>query len=318
MIKVRLPDGAIKEVKKGTSALDIATSISEGLARNVLSASYNDQLVEAHTPLQNDGDLVLYTWNDPGGKKAFWHSSAHVLAQVLQEFYPGCKLTIGPAIDQGFYYDIDPAGHTVTEKDFDAIEKRMIEVSREQHAFMMRSVSKKEALTFYQKEKNQFKTELIENLEDGEITFCDHANFTDLCKGEHLPHTGFIKAVKLTNIAGAYWRGDETKPQLTRIYGISFPKQKLLTAYLELVEKAKERDHRKIGKELELFTFSSRVGHGLPLWLPNGTELRDRLQDFLEDAQKRAGYKKVMSSHIGAKELYETAGHYGKDGADSF
>ena len=220
MIKVRLPDGAIKEVKKGTSALDIATSISGGLARNLLSASYNDQVVEAHTPLQIDGNLVLYTWNDPDGKKAFWHSSAHVLAQVLEEFYPGCKLTIGPAIDQGFYYDIDPAGHTVTEKDFDAIEKRMIEVSREQHAFMMRSVSKKEALTFYQKEKNEFKTELIENLEDGEITFCDHANFTDLCKGGHLPHTGFIKAVKLTNIAGAYWRGDETKPQLTRIYGI--------------------------------------------------------------------------------------------------
>ena len=318
MIKVRLPDGAIKEVKKGTSALDIATSISEGLARNVLSASYNDQVIEAHTPLQNDGDLVLYTWNDPDGKKAFWHSSAHVLAQVLQEFYPRCKLTIGPAIDQGFYYDIDPAGHTVTEKDFDAIEKRMIEVSSEQHAFMMRSVSKKEALTFYQKEKNQFKTELIENLEDGEITFCDHANFTDLCKGGHLPHTGFIKAVKLTNIAGAYWRGDETKHQLTRIYGISFPKQKLLKEHLLLVEEAKKRDHRKLGSEMDLFTFSKRVGQGLPLWLPKGAALRERLERFLKEAQRKAGYEQVVSPHIGHKELYTTSGHYEKYGADSF
>ena len=318
MIKVRLPDGAIKEVKKGTSALDIATSISGGLARNLLSASYNDQVVEAHMPLQNDGDLVLYTWNDPDGKKAFWHSSSHVLAQVLQEFYPGCKLTIGPAIDQGFYYDIDPAGHSVTEKDFDAIEKRMIEVSREQHAFMMRSVSKKEALTFYQKEKNEFKTELIENLEDGEITFCDHANFTDLCKGGHLPHTGFIKAVKLTNIAGAYWRGDETKPQLTRIYGISFPKQKLLKEHLLLVEEAKKRDHRKLGSEMDLFTFSKRVGQGLPLWLPKGAALRERLERFLKEAQRKAGYEQVVSPHIGHKELYTTSGHYEKYGADSF
>ena len=318
MIKVRLPDGAIKEVKKGTSALDIANSISGGLARNLLSASYNDQVVEAHTPLQIDGNLVLYTWNDPEGKKAFWHSSAHVLAQVLQEFYPGCKLTIGPAIDQGFYYDIDPAGHTVTEKDFDAIEKRMIEVSREQHAFMMRSVSKKEALTFYQKEKNEFKTELIENLEDGEITFCDHANFTDLCKGGHIPHTGFIKSVKLTNIAGAYWRGDETKPQLTRIYGISFPKQKLLKEHLLLVEEAKKRDHRKLGSEMDLFTFSKRVGQGLPLWLPKGAALRERLERFLKEAQRKAGYEQVVSPHIGHKELYTTSGHYEKYGADSF
>ena len=318
MIKVRLPDGAIKEVKKGTSALDIATSISGGLARNLLSASYNDQVVEAHTPLQIDGNLVLYTWNDPDGKKAFWHSSAHVLAQVLQEFYPGCKLTIGPAIDQGFYYDIDPAGHIVTEKDFDAIEKRMIEVSREQHAFMMRSVSKKEALTFYQKEKNEFKTELIENLEDGEITFCDHANFTDLCKGGHLPHTGFIKAVKLTNIAGAYWRGDETKPQLTRIYGISFPKQKLLKEHLLFVVEAKKRDHRKLGSEMDLFTFSKRVGQGLPLWLPKGAALRERLERFLKEAQRKAGYEQVVSPHIGHKELYTTSGHYEKYGTDSF
>ena len=219
MIQVRLPDGAIKEVSQGTTPLEIATSISEGLARNVLSASYNGEVIEASTPLQVDGNLILYTWNDAEGKKAFWHSSAHVLAQVLEEHYPGIKLTIGPAIEQGFYYDIDPNKHTVTEKDFDAIEKRMIEVSREQHVFSMRSVSKKEALAYYQNEKNPFKTELIENLNDGDITFCDHADFTDLCRGGHLPHTGFIKAVKLTNIAGAYWRGDETKPQLTEFMG---------------------------------------------------------------------------------------------------
>ena len=225
MIQVRLPDGAIKSVRQGTTPLEIAASISEGLARNVLSASYNGEVVETSTHLQVDGDLILYTWNDAEGKKAFWHSSAHVLAQVLAEHYPGIKLTIGPAIEQGFYYDIDPNSHTVTEKDFDAIEKRMIEVSRKQHPFSMRTVSKKEALAYYQNEKNPFKTELIDNLDDGEITFCDHADFTDLCRGGHLPHTGFIKAVKLTNIAGAYWRGDETKPQLTRIYGISFPKQ---------------------------------------------------------------------------------------------
>ena len=318
MIKVRLPDGAIKAVKKGTSALEIASSISEGLARNVLSASFNGQVIEAHTPLQNDGDLVLHTWNDAVGKKAFWHSSAHVLAQVLQEFYPGCKLTIGPAIEQGFYYDIDPAGHTVTEKDFDAIEKRMIEISREQHPFKMRSVSKKVALAYYQKENNSFKTELIKNLNDGEITFCDHADFTDLCKGGHLPHTGFIKAVKLTNIAGAYWRGDETKPQLTRMYGISFPKQKLLKEHLLFLEEAKKRDHRKLGSEMDLFTFSKKVGQGLPLWLPKGAALRERLERFLKEAQRKAGYEQVVSPHIGHKELYTTSGHYEKYGADSF
>lgn len=318
MIRVRLPDGAVKEVTKGTTPMDIASSISEGLARNVLSASYNEQTIEAVTPLEEDGDLVLYTWNDDGGKKAFWHSTAHVLAQVLEEQYPGIKLTIGPAIGQGFYYDIDPSSHTVTEKDFPVIEKRMLEVARELHRFEIRKVSKKDALAYYTQEENPFKIELIQNLVDGDITFCDHADFTDLCRGGHLPHTGFIKAVKLTNIAGAYWRGDEKNPQLTRIYGVSFPKQKLLKEHLELLEEAKKRDHRKLGAEMELFTFSKKVGQGLPLWLPKGAALRERLEQFLKEAQRKAGYEQVVSPHIGHKELYMTSGHYEKYGADSF
>ena len=318
MIRVRLPDGAVKKVKKGTTPMDIASSISEGLARNVLSASYNKQTIEAVTPLEEDGDLVLYTWNDDGGKKAFWHSTAHVLAQVLEEQYPGIKLTIGPAIGQGFYYDIDPSSHTVTEKDFPAIEKRMLEVARELHRFEIRKVSKKDALAYYNQEENPFKIELIQNLVDGDITFCDHADFTDLCRGGHLPHTGFIKAVKLTNIAGAYWRGDEKNPQLTRIYGVSFPKQKLLKEHLELLEEAKKRDHRKLGAEMDLFTFSKKVGQGLPLWLPKGAALRERLEQFLKEAQRKAGYEQVVSPHIGHKELYMTSGHYEKYGADSF
>ena len=318
MIRVRLPDGAVKEVTKGTTPMDIASSISEGLARNVLSASYNEQTIEAVTPLEEDGDLVLYTWNDDGGKKAFWHSTAHVLAQVLEEQYPGIKLTIGPAIGQGFYYDIDPSSHTVTEKDFPAIEKRMLEVARELHRFEIRKVSKKDALAYYTQEENPFKIELIQNLVDGDITFCDHADFTDLCRGGHLPHTGFIKAVKLTNIAGAYWRGDEKNPQLTRIYGVSFPKQKLLKEHLELLEEAKKRDHRKLGAEMDLFTFSKKVGQGLPLWLPKGAALRERLEQFLKEAQRKAGYEQVVSPHIGHKELYMTSGHYEKYGADSF
>mgnify|MGYP000524498915 FL=1 len=318
MIRVRLPDGAVKEVTKGTTPMDIASSISEGLARNVLSASYNEQTIEAVTPLEEDGDLVLYTWNDDGGKKAFWHSTAHVLAQVLEEQYPGIKLTIGPAIGQGFYYDIDPSSHTVTEKDFPAIEKRMLEVARELHRFEIRKVSKNDALAYYTQEENPFKIELIQNLVDGDITFCDHADFTDLCRGGHLPHTGFIKAVKLTNIAGAYWRGDEKNPQLTRIYGVSFPKQKLLKEHLELLEEAKKRDHRKLGAEMDLFTFSKKVGQGLPLWLPKGAALRERLEQFLKEAQRKAGYEQVVSPHIGHKELYMTSGHYEKYGADSF
>ena len=318
MIKVSFPDGNIKEFEKGTKVIDIAKSISEGLARKVISASYNSEVVELSTGLNDDGDIKLFTWDDDEGKKAFWHSSAHILAQTIKDIYPTSKLTIGPAIESGFYYDVDFGGNNPSENDFKKIEEKFLEFAREDNEFKMRHLSKSDALEFYKKEKNQYKIELIEDLEDGTITFCDHSNFSDLCKGGHIPSTGIVKSVKLLNIAGAYWKGDEKNNQLTRIYGISFPKQKMLTEYLELVEKAKERDHRKIGKELELFSFSSRVGNGLPLWLPNGTELRDRLQRFLEDAQRKAGYKKVMTSHIGSKELYETSGHYEKYGADSF
>ena len=318
MIKVSFPDGNIKEFEKGTKVIDIAKSISEGLARKVISASYNSEVIELSTGLNDDGDIKLFTWDDDEGKKAFWHSSAHILAQTIKDIYPTSKLTIGPAIESGFYYDVDFGGNNPSENDFKKIEEKFLEFAREDNEFKMRHLSKSDALEFYKKEKNQYKIELIEDLEDGTITFCDHSNFSDLCKGGHIPSTGIVKSVKLLNIAGAYWKGDEKNNQLTRIYGISFPKQKMLTEYLELVEKAKERDHRKLGKELELFTFSSRVGNGLPLWLPNGTELRDRLQRFLEDAQRKAGYKKVMTSHIGSKELYETSGHYEKYGADSF
>ena len=318
MISIIFPDNSVKKFDKGVKVIDVAKSISEGLARKVISASYNNETLELDSKLTTDGNIKLFTWEDDEGKQAFWHSSAHILAQTIKFFYPKSKLTIGPSIENGFYYDVDFGDETISEKDFVKIESKFLEFSRNDFKFKMKSISKKEALEFYKKEKNEYKIELIEALDDGTITFCDHADFSDLCKGGHIPSTGIVKAVKLLNIAGAYWRGDEKNNQLTRIYGISFPKQKLLTEYLELVEKAKERDHRKIGKELELFTFSSRVGQGLPLWLPDGTELRDRLQDFLEDAQKRAGYKKVMSSHIGAKELYETSGHYEKYGADSF
>ncbi len=318
MISIIFPDDSVKKFDKGIKVIDVAKSISEGLARKVISASFNNETLELDSKLTTDGNIKLFTWEDDEGKQAFWHSSAHILAQTIKFFYPKSKLTIGPSIENGFYYDVDFGDETISEKDFIKIEAKFLEFSRNDSKFKMKSISKKEALEFYKKEKNEYKIELIEALDDGTITFCDHADFSDLCKGGHIPSTGIVKAVKLLNIAGAYWRGDEKNNQLTRIYGISFPKQKLLTEYLELVEKAKERDHRKIGKELELFTFSSRVGQGLPLWLPNGTELRDRLQDFLEDAQKRAGYKKVMSSHIGAKELYETSGHYEKYGADSF
>lgn len=318
MIRVTLPDGAVKEVPSGSTPLDIALTISEGLARNVISASYNDATIEVSTPLEADGRLKLFTFNDDEGKKAFWHSSAHLLAQAIEQLYPGVHLTIGPAIEQGFYYDIDFKEHTISEKDFPAIEKRALEIAREKHNFKMRSVAKADALSYYQNQSNPFKIELIENLTDGEITFCDHSDFTDLCRGGHLPHTGFIKAFKILSIAGAYWRGDEKNKQLTRVYGISFPKQKDLTEYLEAVEEAKKRDHRKLGKELELFTFSAKVGQGLPLWLPKGAALRERLENFLKQAQKAAGYEMVVTPHIGQKELYVTSGHYAKYGEDSF
>lgn len=316
MITITLPDGSKKKFPKGTTAIDVAKSISEGLARNVISASYNNTIIETSSNLTTDGNLVLYTWNDIEGKKAFWHSSAHVLAQALEELYPGVKLTIGPAIENGFYYDVDFGSHSISEKDFKTIENKMLEIARGKHEFKMRSISKAEALQFYK--NNEYKTELIENLEDGSITFCDHSTFTDLCRGGHIPNTSIIKAVKILSVAGAYWRGDEKNNQLTRVYGISFPKQKDLTTYLELLEEAKKRDHRKLGKELELFTFSQRVGQGLPLWLPKGAALRERLENFLKKAQKKAGYEMVISPHIGQKELYVTSGHYAKYGEDSF
>lgn len=316
MIKITLPDGSVKEVPKGTSAMEIAKGISHGLARNVLSASFNENTIEATTPLTENGSLILYTWDNPEGKNAFWHSSAHVLAQTIQQLYPNSKLTIGPAIENGFYYDVDFGEDTLTDADFARIEKGMLENARQKADFKMRAVSKTDALKEYK--GNEFKTELIENLVDGEITFCDHSDFTDLCRGGHLPNTGLIKAVKVMSVAGAYWRGNENNPQLTRVYGISFPKASMLTEYLELLEEAKKRDHRKLGKELGLFTFSQKVGQGLPLWLPKGAALRERLENFLKAAQKKAGYEQVITPHIGHKELYVTSGHYAKYGKDSF
>ena len=316
MIKITFPDESVRKYKKGITAMEIAMDISEGFSRNVLSASFNENTIEISSKLNESGTIKFFTWNDSEGKKAFWHSSAHVLAQALVDLYPNCKLTIGPAIDNGFYYDADFEGETISENDLKSIEKKILEFSKEKYYFKMRNVSKKDALNFYK--KNRYKTELIKDLNDGEITFCDHANFSDLCKGGHIPHTGFIKSVKLLNVAGAYWRGNEKNKQLTRIYGISFPKQKELNQYLSLIEEAKKRDHRKLGKELDLFTFSEKVGQGLPLWLPKGADLRDRLELFLKKAQIKAGYEQVISPHIGNKELYVTSGHYEKYGSDSF
>jgi len=296
--------------------MEVAMSISHGLARNILSGTYDGQIIELNDPLTTDGTLQFFTWNDKDGKKAFWHSSAHVLAQAILHFYPDAKLTIGPAIEKGFYYDVDFGGEMISEKDFEKIEKQMLEFARQKFEFKLRAVTKAEALEAYK--DNPYKTELIENLEDGTITFCDHADFTDLCRGGHIPHTGYIKAVKIMNVAGAYWRGDENKPQLTRVYGVSFMKAGELKEYLELLEEAKKRDHRKLGKELELFTFSQRVGQGLPLWLPKGAMLRERLENFLKRAQKKAGYSPVITPHIGNKELYVCSGHYAKYGKDSF
>jgi threonyl-tRNA synthetase len=318
MIKITLPDGMIKEHAKGSSPMDVAKGISEGFARNVISAKYNDTIVETETSLTEDGTLTLYTWNDKDGKKAFWHSTSHVVAQALEELYPGIKLTIGPAIDNGFYYDVDFGDRSISEKDFPEIEKKALEIARGKHTYKMRAVTKAEALSKYKQQGNEYKVELIENLEDGTITFCDHDTFTDLCRGGHIPNTGIIKAIKILSVAGAYWRGNENNKQLTRVYGISFPKQKELTEYLELLEQAKQRDHRKLGKELELFTFSAKVGQGLPLWLPKGAALRERLENFLKKAQKKAGYEMVVTPHIGQKELYVTSGHYAKYGEDSF
>ena len=318
MIAITLPDGSVKQFDAGTTPMGVAISISEGFARNVISASFNDITIESSTPLTEDGHLILYTWRDKKGKQAFWHSSAHIMAQALEEKFPGVKLTIGPAIENGFYYDIDLVENTISDKDLKSIEDKMLEIARGKHEFTLRESSKADALEYYKKQGNQYKVALIENLEDGTITFCDHDSFTDLCRGGHIPNTGIVKAIKLMSIAGAYWRGDEKNKQLTRIYGISFPKQKELKEHLALLEEAKKRDHRKLGKELELFTFSQKVGQGLPLWLPKGAALRERLENFLKKAQKKAGYEMVISPHIGHKELYVTSGHYEKYGADSF
>ena len=318
MIKVRFPDGNEIKHYDGITPYEIAEKISPALAREILSVEYNGEIVEVRTQLFKDGNIKFFKWEDQEGKMAFWHSTAHLLAQVILNLYPDSKLTIGPAIENGFYYDVDFQNSTFSENDFTKIETKMIEEARKDHFFKMREVSNTEALEYYKGQQNKYKCELIQGLDGEKITFCDHADFTDLCKGGHIPSTKFIKSVKLLNIAGAYWRGDENNKQLTRIYGISFPKEKLLKEYIELIEEAKKRDHRVLGKQLGLFTFSENVGLGLPLWLPEGTELRSRLEDFLKNAQKKAGYDMVITPHIGNRKLYEQSGHYDKYGESTF
>lgn len=318
MINITLPDGSVKQMAKGSTAYDVAMDISEGLARNVLAAKVNGEVMDATRAINEDATVQLFTWNDTEGKAAMWHSSAHLMAEAVEQLYPSVKFGIGPDIENGFYYDIDFMDYSISESDLEKIEKRMLELAREKQSLVRKEVSKKEALDFFTEKNDEYKLELINDLEDGTITFYQSGTFTDLCRGPHLIHTGPIKAVKLLSIAGAYWRGDEKRKQLTRIYGITFPKKKELTAHLELLEEAKKRDHRKIGKELELFTFSEKVGKGLPLWLPRGAMLRERLENFLKKIQKRYGYVPVITPHIGQKELYVTSGHYAKYGEDSF
>lgn len=318
MIKITLPDGAVREYAVGTSALEIAQSISEGLARNVLSAKVNGEVWDATRPILNDASLQLLSWNDTEGKETMWHSSAHLMAEALESLYPGIKFGIGPPIENGFYYDVDLGGQQISSDDLPKIEKKMLELAQQKNTYARREISKEEAVQYFTEKGDEYKLDLLQDLQDGSITFYSQGNFTDLCRGPHIPNTGFIKAVKLLNIAGAYWRGDEKNKQLTRIYGITFPKQKELDEYLVMLEEAKKRDHRKLGRELELFTFSEKVGMGLPLWLPNGAALRDRLQQFLQKAQLKAGYLPVITPHIGNKQLYVTSGHYEKYGKDSF
>ncbi len=318
MIKITLPDGSIKEFEQGITAHQIALSISEGLARNVLAAEINGQTWDSNRPITADANVKLLTWNDAGGKATFWHSSAHVLAEALESLYPGTKFGIGPAIETGFYYDVDFGEHQISSDDFKRIEDKYLEIARTKAEFTRTAVTKTDAIDYFTLKGDEYKLDLIKDLPDGSITFYQQGNFTDLCRGPHIPNTSFIKAVKLTNIAGAYWRGDETKKQLTRIYGVTFPKQSELSEYLLMIEEAKKRDHRKLGKELELFTFSEKVGMGLPLWLPKGTALRERLVSFLQKAQQKAGYEQVITPHIGHKNLYITSGHYEKYGADAF
>ncbi len=314
-MNITLPDGSVRSYERGTTALEIAKSISEGLARNVLTGKLNGRVIELLEPLDEDGSLTLYTWDSKEGKNAFWHSSAHVLAQAIEFFYPNVNLTIGPAIENGFYYDIDFNGAAFSEKEFKKIEDKMLEFAREKAEFQKKAISKTDALAYYSERNNPFKVELIENLNDGEITFCTHSNFSDLCRGGHIPNTGFIKAVKLMTVAGAYWRGSEKNPQLTRVYGISFPKQGELTDYLNMLEEAKKRDHRKLGKELEIFTFDDDIGPGLPLWLPNGGAIIELLETFAKKTEADAGYVRVKSPHIAKESLYLKSGHlpYYKD-----
>ena len=318
MINITLPDGTVKEYPKGTTAIEIAEGISSGLARNVLAAEINGEIWDATRMIHSDATLTLLTWNDDNGKMAMWHSSAHLMAEALEALYPGIKLAIGPPIENGFYYDIDFGEQHFSSDHFPKVENKMIELARQKNTFERIAISKKEAVSYFQEKEDEYKLELLEELEDGEITFYKQGEFTDLCRGPHIPHTGHIKALKLLKTAGAYWRGDEKNKQLTRIYGISFPKNKELTAYLEMLEEAKKRDHRKLGKEMELFTFSKKVGQGLPLWLPKGAALRERLENFLKKAQLKAGYEQVITPHIANKDLYVCSGHYDKYGEDSF
>ena len=318
MIKIKLPDGSVREYAQGITGMDIALSISEGLARNVLAAKVNGKVVDASMPINEDADFQLLTWNDADGKATFWHSSAHLLAEAIELLYPGTKFGIGPAIETGFYYDIDMGEKMLGQEDFKKIEDKVLELARQKNEYQRSAVSKTDAINYFKEKGDEYKLELLEGLEDGSITFYQQGNFTDLCRGPHMPNTGFVKAVKLMSVAGAYWRGDITRKQMTRVYAVTFPKQKELEEYLVLLEEAKRRDHRKLGKELELFAFSEKVGMGLPLWLPKGAMLRERLENFLRRAQVRAGYLPVITPHIASKELYVTSGHYAKYGADSF
>lgn len=318
MIDITLPDGSVRNVEVNTTSMDIALSISEGLARNVLAAVVNGEVVDASAPIKENASLQLLTWRDKEGQSTMWHSSAHLMAEAIQFYYPDVKFAIGPSIAKGFYYDIDFLDHSFSENDLVKIESKMKELAKEKNIFEKREISKAEAIKYFTEKNDPYKLELLEDLEDGTITFYTQGEFTDLCRGPHIPHTGFIKAIKLTAVAGAYWRGDEKNKQLTRIYGITFPKNSELKEHLELIEEAKKRDHRRLGKELDLFTFSQKVGQGLPLWLPNGTALRERLENFLKRAQRSAGYEQVITPHIGNKELYVCSGHYEKYGEDSF
>jgi len=318
MINITLPDGSVKQFEKGTSSYQIALSISEGLARNVLAAEVNGEVWDASRAIETDSKVKLLTWNDETGKSTFWHSSAHLLAEALEALYPGTKFGIGPAIETGFYYDVDFGDREFSSDDFKQIEDKILELARTKADYVRKPVSKAEAEKYFTEKGDEYKLDLIKDLPDGAITFYTQGNFTDLCRGPHIPNTGFIKAVKLTNVAGAYWRGDESRKQLTRIYGVTFTKQSELSDYLKMIEEAKKRDHRKLGKELELFAFSEKVGMGLPLWLPKGTALREKLVNFLQRAQAKSGYEQVVTPHIGHKNLYITSGHYEKYGADSF